>query len=236
MASASTSGRNELASFLDLAAQQDGAIRWLQPRNRKEPGLFPSSRGTHGRYQEELLGTMLEEVLSRPRMVKLTKKGVEVLLRNTPQDKRPALFARTSPLYRADLLAAWKKFAIPRELEVIHRSIRKHFGEFLTANQPDSDPELDEFKKMLAKELALSWSETESSEVRKRLSYFLKIVGAEPFEEEQKLVSFTGLNHKPRTPLFKGDSALVVKSGWILPRPDESPLILVKAEVATAPS
>jgi hypothetical protein len=229
------SGREELASFLDLAAQQEGAIRLFRPRDGSNPGLFPSSRGRYGQYQKELLGTMLVEVLSRPRMVKLTKKGVEVLLRNTPQDKRPALIARTSALYRPALVAAWKKFAVPRETEMINRSVHKHYGEML-GHEQENTSDLPCFQRKLAKELALSWSETSSAETRKRLAYFLKMVGAEPFEEEQQVVSFSGLNHKPKAPLFKGDPALVVKAGWILNGIEETPVILIKAEVTTAPS
>lgn len=230
-----TTGRAELAAILDLAARQDGPIRLIQSKE-PDPGesaLFPSSKGRHAEFQKELVGPLLEEVVKRPRMVKLTAKGIEILVRNTPQDSRAELMKRASPLYLPSLMSVWRRIAIPREKAMLEASIEEHFGEWFPGAEPDKTSEIDDFKLHLARELAASWSEADSSETRKRLSYFLRMVGAIPFEEIDQVVTFSGLTHKPKAPLFKGDSALVLNTGWKLELPAQPPVILLKAEVTT---
>ncbi|MDF1751152.1 MAG: hypothetical protein P1U89_00095 [Verrucomicrobiales bacterium] len=236
MSTATTSGRAELAAILDLAAQQDGAIRLLQPKDSEsaEPGLFPNSKGKYGIYLKELVGTMLEEVLTRPRMVKLTQKGIEILIRNTPQDERPQLIDRASNLYRPEMIAVWKSIAIPREQDALEASIDRHFGKWFQDTKAEQTSESDDFKLELARELATSWSESTTDEARKRLSYFLRMAGAETFEKKDSVVEFNAQNHKPNAPLFKGDSALVLNPGWKLNLPNDTTIILLKAEVTAA--
>lgn len=232
MSSGTTSGRAELAAILDMAAQQDGAIRLLKPKSdaTNEPGLFSSTEGRNAQFQKDLIGPMLEEVMTRPRMVKLTEKGIEILVRNTPQDDRPALVSRASELYRARIISAWQKVAIPREKMTLQNSINDHFGSLIEAETDNSD----DFKTELARELAASWCEATQEETKNRLSYFLRMAGAESFEEVDSTVTFNSLTHKPNAPLFKGDPALVLQKGWRLSLPNEATIILLKAEVTAA--
>ena len=231
--SGTTTGRAELAAILDLAAQQDGPVRLIKS-DSGEPGLFSSSTGKNSEIQKELIGPILEEVVKRPRMVKLTEKGIEILVRNTPQDERPELMNRASSLYLPAMMAVWKDIAIPREKERLEESIHQHFGEwFPGAEAEDEKSELDDYKLDMARELAASWSEAETGEAKKRLTYFLRMTGATPLEKEQQTVSFDTRLHKPKAPLFKGDSALVLQRGWKLELPDQPPVILLKAEVGS---
>ena len=125
MASNSSSGREELASILGIAARHDGPVRLFESRSvtasKQCPGLFSSSKGKNGALIKDLIGTMLDEVLSHPRMVKLTNFGIETLLRNTPQKSRGKLVAEASPLYQNQILTIWAKFATRgEELSLIH--------------------------------------------------------------------------------------------------------------------
>ncbi len=232
MGSTSTTGREELAAILDIAAQQDGPIRLFQPRDPsirpKRPGLFPSSKGKHGEFIEELVGTMLEEVLAQPRMVKLTRFGIETLLRNTPQSERNALISRSSTLYREELINTWNRFATKGEQSQLKSAVEQCFGKWFPATQNQAN--LEEFRELLAQEVADSWSESESAEAKMRLAHLLKILGAVPLGKEKEVVAFTGLQHNPLEPLFKGDPAQITRPGWTFPK-SPTPLLLVKAEV-----
>jgi hypothetical protein len=235
MASSSTSGREELAAILDIAARQDGPVRLLHPRDPKirerNPGLFPSTTGKFGELIGELLGTMLEEVLGHPKMVILTKFGLETLLRNTPQGQRNALVKRCSPLYRDDLLEIWSRYAIRGEESNVTESVRAAYGKWFPEKKDQSD--LEEFREFLAQEIADSWNSAAADEARSRLAHLLRVLGAEPLGKENENVKFTGLEHTPIEPLFPGDEAIIARQGWIFPK-SPTPLLLAKAEVRPA--
>lgn len=237
MVHSKTSGRSELASILELAAEQDGPIRLFRPRDlelRKTcPGLFPSSRGEYGHLIEDLLDTMLEEVIRHPRMVRLTSFGLETLLRNTPQPDRPALVARVSPLYREELLQTWERFATRGEKETLEKAIEATFGHWFPHSAAEQKSELDEFRERFVQEIANSWHQAKTNEAQNRLAHLLKILGAEPLGRENEKVCFTGIHHTPLAPLFKGDPATVVRPGWVLPH-SPAPILLVKADVQPA--
>lgn len=232
--SPSTSGREELAAILAIAAGHNGPVRLFKPKARRPvvPGLFPSSRGKHGELIKELLGTMLEEVMPHPKMVRLTDFGVETLLRNTPQSKRRKLISQSSIVYRDRLLSAWTKFATRGEEAFLTKSVNEHYGKWFPETSDASN--LDEFREYLAQEVADSWSSSETGESRKRLAHLLRIIGAEPLGKKDDNVKFTGLQHTPVEPLFPGDPAVIAREGWIFPK-SPTPILLAKAEVIPAP-
>ena len=234
MVTPNTTGRAELAALLQTAAQEDGPIRLLKPSSQADAKviswLFPNSRGKHGQLIKELLGTMLKETVNRPRMVVLTELGVETLLRNTPQKDRPDLLNRCADRYREPLLLAWQKFATRGEEKELNAAINIAFRRWLPSSDVHQKSELDEFRELFAQEIANSWSICQSEEARNRLAHLMKLLGAEPLEKKDEIVVFTGMKHTPLEPLFKGDSAKVVKPGWLFPK-TPTPLLLVKAEV-----
>lgn len=235
MVSPKTSGREELAAILSIAAKQDGPVRLFHPKDSKmrkrNPGLFPSSKGSHGKLINELLGTMLEEVMSLPKMVVLTGFGIETLLRNTPQKDRKQLISDSSKLYRDELLTAWSKFATRGEEVFLAKSIREHHGQWFPEAKDQSN--LEQFREYLAQEIADSWNKADTIEARKRLGHLLKVIGAEPLGKIDEKVEFSGLTHQPVEPLFPGDPALISREGWIFPK-SPSPILLAKAEVVPA--
>ncbi|MDF1751154.1 MAG: hypothetical protein P1U89_00105 [Verrucomicrobiales bacterium] len=236
MASPSTSGREELAAILSVAAQQDGPVRLFVPKGPKlrklNPGLFPAgAKGKDRELLNEMVGSMLEEVMSLPKMVMLTDFGIETLLRNTPQNQRKALVAKCSPLYREPLLSAWAKFAIRGEEVFLEKAIKDHYGKWFPETKDVS--KLDEFREYLAQEIANSWNSASGEEAQKRLAHLLRIIGAEPLGKKDETVVFTGLQHTPLEPLFPGDPAVIARQGWIFPK-STNPILLAKAEVIPA--
>jgi len=243
VSSASHSGfEDELVAILGEAIRVDGAIRVFEPKQSSTsgktpiPALFSSTRDSFLKNKGDFPGAWFVEVVSHPRMVTASREGIEFLLRHTPPERREALVAGASDHYRPVLLEIWKKMAQPGEEDMLKSSIREHFGEWLMADAgaAGNDATLEAYKRSLAEELAFSWSEASSEEARKRLSYFLRLVGAQTLEEKGALVTFTGLKHKSMSALFKGDEARVINPGWVWPGPDDTPQYLVKAEVTTA--
>ncbi len=232
---------DELVTMLGKAVRVDGAIRVFKPKKEMitektpSPALFAGTKGSFLKFKSEFPGIWFVEVLPRPRMVTVSREGIEFLLRRTMSNQRVALVSGASDHYRSVLLEIWRKMANPDEEEALRSSIREHFGDCLMADpEAGDDAKMDVYKRSLAEELALSWSEASSEEAKKRLSYFLLLVGAQPLEEQGSLVTFTGIKHKSKSALFKGDAARVLNPGWVWQGPDDTPQYLVKAEVTAA--
>jgi hypothetical protein len=226
---------DQLIELLEKAVQEDGAIRVFAPKKTlasgKTPGLSLFSRSKSPFFP----GDWFVETLPRPQMVKVNRPGIHFLLMNTHPNQRQALVARASDYYKPMLLEIWKKIARPNEATALQSSIQEHLGDWLKSNADAGiEPKLDAFKHSLAEELALSWSEASSEEARKRLSYFLLLVGAQTLEQTGSLVTFAGIKHKSKSALFKGDNARVLNPGWVWPGADDTPQYLVKAEVTAA--
>lgn len=227
-------GREELAAILGIAVRSDGPVRLYQPRgDTNAVGIFPSSKGRYGDWQRELLGTLLEEVATHPRMVKLTALGIERLLQNTHQGERAELVLGASPLYRDALLSTWKRIATKGEQKVLTQCAENVYSDWLGKSAKNAAGSLDEFRELFAQEVANSWNDSKSAEAKRRLAHLLKLLGAQPLGKEDETVDFTGLQHIPLEPLFKGDPAKVVTPGWTFPR-TPTPLLLVKAAVRPA--
>lgn len=230
----SNTGREELAGLLGRVAREKCSIRLLKPARTSDTKtrgwLFPSSKGKYGQLIKELVGPMLEIVQARPKLVELTGLGIETLVRNTPQNERPALVEQASERYRADILRSWQKFATRGEEELLQAAIRDSFGEWFPRSEQSQKSELDNFRELFVQEVADSWQAARTADARNRLAHLLKILGAEQMGKPNETVVFTGLQHTPLGPLFKGDPAKVVQPGWLFPK-QPSPLLLVKAEV-----
>lgn len=231
-------GREEIASILEVAVQQDGPIRVFSPKSpalrASRPGLFQNSKGRNGELQSELIGPFLKEISTHPRMVKLTSKGIERLLQNTHQAKRAKLVEIASPLYRDELLATWKQIATRGEQADIESCVTKLYGQWFDSGSGSGNGgSLDDFRELFAQEIASSWNDSKADESKNRLAHLLKVLGAQPLGKKDEPVQFTGLKHIPLEPLFKGDDAKIVTPGWTFPK-EPTPLLLVKAAVRPA--